>query len=57
MKSSKFTALLAPAGVIIALNSANAQRPYRVEGLAPRQRLSNTQAQSLLALLGRKQSL
>ena len=54
MTSSKLTALLALAGVIIALNSANAQQPYRIEGLAPRQRLSNTQAQSLLTLLGKK---
>ena len=54
MTSSKFTALLALAGVIIALNSANAQRPYRVEGFVARQRISNTQPQSLLALLGKK---
>ena len=43
MTSSKLTALLALAGVIIALNSANAQQPYRVEGFVARQRISNTQ--------------
>ena len=54
MTSSKLTALLALAGVIIALNSANAQQPYRVEGFVARQRISNTLQQSLLALLGKK---
>ena len=54
MTSSKFTALLALAGVSIALNSANAQRPYRVEGFVAQQKISNTQPQSLLALLGKK---
>ena len=54
MTSSKLTALLALAGVIIALNSANAQQPYRVEEFVAQQRISNTQAQSLLALLGKK---